>query len=216
MTDAILCWPRTCDYPTFRAWLPQNRDRFGEVYAVLTELEGPTDYSGWLREHTPGVTFLDSPPTDGRDWRDVAVNAALDASDARRVCFLEQDVTVHWWPPDWLPLVGWDAEDGRPFHPSALWADRRLIDRTARYFGPEPVDHFCAFGRDLAAIQRPFYLHRSDVSHMQATTESQMLIGLGQRPKFHPERFAAWLTDCLAADVPLHPEWEARARDFLR
>lgn len=215
-TDLIVCWPRTCDYPSFRRWLAANRGQFDQAIIVFTDLAGPTDYSAFVREALP-ATYLDSPVVrDGRDWRDVAVNAALDASGARRVFFTEQDVTLGWWPPDWLPLVGWDADDGRPFHPSALWVDRRLIDRTSRYFGPDPVDHFCQFGRDLVAIQRPFYLIREQVTHMQAITESQMLVGLGERPRFHPERFAEWLREQLTAGVPLHPEWEARARDFLR
>lgn len=202
--DVIVSWPRGCDYPAWRRWITDNRERFGRVWCVLTDHAGP-DYSGFLRS-LPGFDWLDSPPRDGRDWRDVAVNAALDHSTADRVWFTEQDFEG---PIPDGPLVGIDAEDGRPLHPACLMAERRWIDETSRYFGTPPVDHFYTFGTELVTRHEPVYL--TGWFHWQATSESQLLLGQGLRPRFRPDQFTDWLTLQLAANVPLDPRWRAMA-----
>lgn len=209
--DVIVCWPRGCDYPRWREWIRSHRERFREVYAVLTEHAGP-EYSDFLRQQ-PGITWLDSPDRTGRDWRDVAVNHALDHSRAEYVWFTEQDFVVtdsEFWNELHGPLVGIDAFDGRPLHPACLFVSRALLDGTCRYFGTDPGDHFYSVGRDLVQKVEPRYI-ATGWRHYQAISESQLLLGLGQRPRFRPQQFTEWLTDQLSADVPLDPRWRGMA-----
>ena len=213
--DVIVSWPRFADFPRWRQFIREERERFGKVFVVFTKHDGP-DMTGWIRANFPEATFIDSPDRGARDWRTVAVNAALDASTAEHVWFTEQDFTIT------DPAV-WDYADGlagipepgnRIVHPACIFAPRSLIDRTSRDFGPERIDHFGRFTEELAALA-PIALIADGWRHMQATCEGLYLIGEGQQPKFRPDEFRGWLQDQMTAAVPLQPAWEARARAFL-
>jgi hypothetical protein len=212
--DVIVCWPRNCDYPLWRAFLRAERSRFGEVYIVFTEL-GIADYRDFVRSQVD-ATCLDSPERDGRDWRDVAVNAALDRSSAERVWFTEQDFLItdpeRFWPQVRGPLSGIDVGDTRPLHPACLFASRDLIERTGRYFGTPPVDHFYTFGTELVALAKP-HLILSGWRHDQGTSQNHTLLERGEEAGINRrERYRRYLADCLRAGVPLQPDWAARAR----
>ena len=109
-------------------------------------------------------------------------------------------------------VIGFDAGDGRPLHPASLFVDRGLIDQTSRYFGPEPIDHFYTFGKELRELAEPTLL-TGGFRHMQGVTQNHSLIDQGEDTGvFKRDQFRDYLQDCLAADVPLHPEWIARAK----
>ena len=137
------------------------------------------------------------------------MNAALDVSDAEWVWFTEQDFMVE--PAFWAQFTGDLAGitiDERPLHPACLLVSRDLIDRTSRYFGPDPVDHFYTFGTELCALAEPRIID-DGFRHFQGISESQMLAWLGEEPRFRPEQFRAWVQANLAADVPIEPAWRA-------
>lgn len=206
--DVIVSWPRCCDYPAWRQFTRDERHRFGEVFVVFTELAG-TDVSGFVRRNFPEATFIDSPPLEGRDWRDVAVNAALDRSTASHVWFTEQDFEVTdpgvFWPQLIGSVTGVIVDD-RLLHPACLLVSRDLIEKTSRYFGPEPVDHFWRFAVDLVGYALPRYIE-GGFRHLQGVSESQMLAWQGQPPRFRPEQFSEWVDRNVAVDVPLDPAW---------
>ncbi len=168
--------------------------------------------SGWLQANCPEVEFINAP--QGKDWRDAAVNAALDISDADRVWFTEQDFFID-GPAFWGvqgAVVGFSAGDGRLLHPASLTADRGLVDRTSRYFGPDPVDHFYTFGEELARLA-PLTLLPGGFRHMQGVTQNHALIDRGEDAGvFRRGDFRGYLRDCLSAGVPLEGGWEDRAR----
>jgi hypothetical protein len=202
--DVIVSWPRSCDYPLWRQFIRDNRARFGEVFVVLTELAGK-DISGFVRSNFPEATAIDS---DGSgEWRDAAVNTALDRSTASHVWFTEQDfwVTDAFWPQLTGDLAG-VCLDERPFHPACLLVSRELIEKTSRYFGPAPMDHFGRFGTELLNLAEPTYI-TTGFRHFQGISESQMLRWQGQEPRFKPEQFREWADANLAADVPIEPSW---------
>ena len=209
--DIVVCWPRNCDYPLWRAFLDRERERFGEVIVVFTEL-GEADYRPFLRSVLPAECH-DSPPV-GRDWRDTAVNYALDRSRAERVWFTEQDFTITdpalFWPQTDGPVVGIDAGDGRPFHPACLFVDRAVIERTSRYFGTPPVDHFYTFGRELPEPHR--YIE-GGWTHRQGTSQNHTLIERGiDEGVYRRAEFRDYLRASLEADVPMEPRWIESAR----
>lgn len=204
MIDVIVSWPRTCDYPLWRQFIHDERDRFGEVFVVLTDLAG-RDISSFVRRQFPDVTVVES---DGiGEWRDAAVNTALDRSKASHVWFTEQDFTVTeaFWPQFTGDLAGICIDD-RPLHPACLLVARELIERTSRYFGTDPGDHFHTFGTELVALATPRIITHG-FRHFQGISESQMLLWLGEQVRFRPDQFREWADANLAAEVPIEPAW---------
>jgi hypothetical protein len=215
--DVIVAWPRTCDYPLFRAFLAAEMDRFERVIVVLTAHDG-TDYGTWLRQtlHEMGVHVLDSP--DGPDWRDAAVRHALTHSDAEWVWFTEQDFLVRdgFWDAmndAMADRVVLGFLEGDRWHPASLLVRRESIDATSRYFGPDPVDHVWTFGRELEAIATVRELPHGSYEHLRGTTQNHYLIDQHRNDGvFRRDRFRDYLRDCLAAGVVLHPNWADTAR----
>ena len=223
--DVIVAWPQNCDYPIWRRFITENRHRFARILVAFTPHDGP-DYRDFVRDALPFAECFD---TSGGEWRDTAVNAALDRSDADWVWFTEQDFFVY-SPSFWdtlrddrpLDAVGWKDETPR-WHPSSLLIRRETIERTTRYFGPEPVDHFYRFGRDLDAVGRPWSLEMppfglvagTDWEHLQGLSQNHYLIDRGEDAGvFKRERFRRYLRECLAV-TPLDPRWEANAQKEL-
>lgn len=210
--DLIVSWPRNCDYPLWRDFLNRERRRFAKVLVSFTPHAGP-DYSAFVRE-TVDAEFIDTDPLG--DWRDVAVNAALDRSTAEWVWFTEQDfriLTPEFWPALTEGAYGWQEHDDR-WHPSSLFVRRSWIDQTSRYFGPDPVDHFYRFGRELERLTPIQPL--SGFSHMQGLSHNHFLIDTGQEAGlFKRDEFDAYLRECLGLSVPLHPGWVERAQREL-
>lgn len=212
--DVILAWPKGCDYPIWRQFIRAERERFSRVLAVLTGHDGD-DLSAWLRIHCPEVEFVES-RGDGWDWRDAAVNTALDMSFAERVWFTEQDFFItdqSFWDVSG-PVVGFNAGDNRPLHPACIFADRELVDRTSRYFGSEPIDHFYTFGTELCEQVKPTLL-TAGFRHLQGTTHNHWLLDRSETGIFRINQFRDYLTQSLAATVPLEDGWVRRARTNL-
>jgi hypothetical protein len=222
--DVIVCWPRNCDYPLWRQFIRDNRWRFEQVIVVFTDHPG-RDLSGWVRQNFPTVRFLDSPPIPPKgDWRDIAVNAALDISDAEWVWFTEQDFFIHdprnfWDFVDYVaerwPAIGFREPISNRWHPACLFVRRDAIDQSRRYFGPDPVDHFFAFGAELPKV-REFSLDGT-AEHLQGLSQNHSLIDAGESVGvFKRSRFREYLRECLAADVPLEYDWAENAKRELR
>lgn len=217
--DVIVCWPRFADYPLWRKFIAGNRWRFDQVIVVFTRHDG-RDISSWVREHLRSATFVDSPPVPpGRDWRDVAVNAALDVSHSEWVWFTEQDFFItdeDFWrgihtEAQTYNVIGWRDGNGR-LHPSCLFVRRVFVDGTTRYFGTPPIDHFWTFTHELMDVE-DVSLIGDGYEHMQGLTQNHALIDAGiDEGVFEREQFRRYLWLCLEAKVPLEPGWEAAAR----
>ena len=212
--DVIVCWPRSHDYPLWRRFIRDNRWRFGRVLVAFTEHPGD-DLSAFVRDNLDAEWVHASPVGD---WRDAAVNAALDASDAEWVWFTEQDFIIKDPKAFWQSVavartqaIGFVEPDSGRWHPACLFVRREAIDQTSRYFGPDPVDHFYRFGRELERITR---LHPvQGYEHLQGVSQNHALLDRGETAGlWRMDRFRQYLTDCLAADVPHHPGWAERAR----
>lgn len=220
--DVIVCWPRNCDYPLWRRFIVAQRWRFGRVFVVFTKHDG-RDLSPWVREHLPYVEFIDGP--DGPDWRDAAVNAALDRSDAEWVWFTEQDFTIgdaagFWRGVEYFAgfpnvrAMGY-REDVR-WHPACLLVRRSAIDATRRYFGPDPVDHFYSFGEDLGEVFDLGVIFRiAGCEHMAGLSQNHWLISQGDPNIYRSDRFFRYLWECLMSSIALEPGWAEEAEREL-
>ena len=220
--DVIVAWPRHADYPLWRAFIRDERERFGQVIVAFTEHTG-YDYRPFIVANLPDVRLIDV-PVSANDWRDDAVNAALDVSDAEWVWFTEQDFLIA-DPPTFFPhliaiagangAAGWF--DHYRWHPSCLLVHRERIEATSRYFGPVPFDHFARFSAELGPvgdIGPEGWEHLAGLSHNHWLHESTGTLdtpGIYER-----ERFVRYLADCLAADVALDPHWATIARGGIR
>jgi hypothetical protein len=223
--DVIVSWPESCDYPLWRQFIRTERSRFAKVIVAFTAHPGP-NYVDFVREamNPDDVTFLDARETHGRDWRDVAVNAALDVSDAEWVWFTEQDFFIT--DPDWfwsvvdrgsdtMDAVGIPEPGGRRAHPACLFVKRTSIEHTDRYFGTEPIDHFGAFADQLAGPV--YHVPRYNYEHLQGLSQNHWLVDSGiPDGRFKMDRFAQYLADCMAVSVPLNPTWAEGGQRYLR
>ena len=221
--DVIVAWPKAHDYPLWRRFIRDERHRFARVLVAFTEYQGH-DLRTFVADDLRGIAdCFDS--ENGRDWRDGAVNTALARSDASWVWFTEQDFFIT--DPDafWaqvaraekygIPLGFHERGGSGRIHPACLFVPRKVIDRTSRYFGQEPVDHFYKFGREIEPIAE---LPESCFEHLQGTTQNHYLIGTPTEDEagiFRRDRFREYLRGCLAAGVQLDPVWEAQARKEL-
>src|SRR3990167_1402006 len=135
--DVIVTWPVSCDYPLWRKFIRENRSRFAHVIVAFSPMPGLPDRRDGIESllNHVDVTFLHTQWANGWDWRDAAVNAALNVSDAEWVWFTEQDFFVH--DPYFWKLVDSfhvhaDAigvrEDVR-WHPCCLFVRRDNIER---------------------------------------------------------------------------------------
>ena len=235
--DVIVTWPRHCDYPLWRLRLKEHRRHVGRVVVAFTYHHVDVDYRDFVAELLgPHVTCVDVTVTDGRDWRDAAVNAALDRSGAEWVWFTEQDLDVRQPGRFWWTMSQWaDAYDafaheeaGGRWHPSCIIVRRGLVEETGRHFGPDPVDHFHSFGTDLDGLTNVAELSAvfsfgeftdpsADVTHMAGLTQNHRLIH-DARPDevYKPSEMSAYLSACLASDeAVIHLRWRAEARGYL-
>jgi len=214
--DAVACWPRNCDYPLWRRFVRDERERFGEVIVVFTEHDGH-DYRDFVRGALPEAACLDSPPRGERDWRDVAVNAALDRSASDWVWFTEQDLLIG----DRDAFFALDGPRGfwdhYRWHPASLLLPRDAVEATSRYFGPVPLDHFARFSAELAIEVQP--VPRELFSHLQGVSQNHWLYeryrSLDAPGIFAPQRWLDYLAASLGAGVPLDGRWARLAREAL-
>lgn len=234
--DVIVTWPRHCDFPLWRSWLFRNRAHVGDVAVAFTEHHLDRDYSSYVRFMLMGadVTFVNAPREDGRDWRDTAVNLCLDTVEGEWVWFMEQDLLVHddhWFRRTLSGLqssgaIGYRDRGSTRWHPSCMVVRRDIVERTGRYFGPDPVDHFHAFGLEVEAIA-PFadlseHLSQAvefgtfgDFVHIGGLSRNHQLVSEGEYGRVRrPDEHARYLAACL--NVECHPRWRAEAETFIR
>ena len=222
--DVIVSWPANCDYPLWRQFIRDERQRFGQVIVAFTRHDGldMTDFvaAAMADEHP---VLLDRRYVDAGDWRNDAVNAALAVSDAEWVWFTEQDFFITRPKAFWANVEDWEAgvdaigieePGGRRLHPACLFVRRSAVNATARYFGTVPVDHFGAFTDELKTIYvLPAFLYE----HLQGLSQNHWLIDSGQEAgRFKMDRFDQYLRDCLKVSVPLDSDWAERSRSHLR
>lgn len=227
--DLIICWPDNCDYPLWRAFLTVHREYFAKVIVVFTTTNQGDDYREFVRGAMAedGVTFLESRPIVGdEDWRDVAVNQALDVSTGMWVWFTEQDffvLSAAFWAMVGRYMLEKDAigyKDGATrLHPSCLFVKRYYINQTGRNFGivPNRLDHFARFYTSLR-LSGAKIAELIDKSagvelwyHMNGLSHNMTLLKRGEPVTYKPDEFLGYLQLCLASGVKLDPRFTTLA-----
>lgn len=211
--DVIVCWPRNCDYPLWRWFIHEHRSYFKDIIIVFTETNQGHDYRQFVKQamnekFEDGITFLDNYPVKaGDDWRDVAVNRALEHSKGNWVWFTEQDLFVThkaFWPMMAKYMFNFDVvgyKEGSRVHPANLWVKKEWINKSSKNFGIEKdrSDHFYKFynsirlqGAKIKMIPYP----NSNFYHMSGLSQSMGQIERGEEVNYHPEDFLGYLEMC--------------------
>ena len=235
--DVVVAWPRHVEFPLWRAWLASNRLYLGRVMVAFIEQHLPEDWREYARrefDRIGGVTTLDAPRLDGQDWRDTAVNECLDKCESDWIWFTEPDFLI-WDDPAFRKVVsalallhgaiGFRERGDDRWHPACMIVKRNVVDQTSRYFGADPVDHFWAFGKEVAEIT-PFgdltdFLAQSllacpvDFTHIGGLSRNEQLVDNGSYEEVrYPKEHARYLKMCL--EERCHPVWRERSEDFIR
>lgn len=211
--DIIVSWPRNCDYPLWRWFIHEHRSYFKDVFIVFTETHQGHDYRDYVKEvmnevYEDNITFLQSPQIKGdEDWRNVAVNLALEHSTGNWVWFTEQDLFVThqaFWPMIGRYMTEFDMvgyKEGSRVHPANLWVKKEWINKSNKNFGVEKDthDHFYKFYNNLrlqgAKIKTIPYPNKN-FYHMNGLSQSITQIENGDIVNYHPEDFLGYLEMC--------------------
>lgn len=213
--DIIVSWPTNNDYPLWRLMIRAERERFNKVFVVFTKTYDRDNYEEFVRGAMgiDDITFISSPKVEsGNDWRNVAVNAALEQSKADWVWFTEQDFMIT-DPQFWelvesamidKDVIGVDVS-GR-LHPCSIFAKRAVINKTKRMFGviPGVLDHFGVFQKDLEEIPINIHTFSDDPKpeekpffHFNGLSHNWSLLSRGEVPNYEVTTFLSYLEQCL-------------------
>jgi len=205
--DIIVSWPDNCDYPLWRQFIRDNRDRFANVIIVVTKAHALDDYSEMIRWAMiiDNCAIFESPQVkSGEDWRNVAVNAGLAVSNAEWVWFTEQDFFVT--PDFWGEVQKLESDSdvisvditGR-LHPCCIFVKRSIIEKTHKNFGivPDRLDHFGVFQEDIKnSGARMMYVPQEYWHHMNGLSHNFRLMSEGGRPNYNEKEFIDYLRMC--------------------
>ena len=227
LPDVILCHPSHIDYPLWRKFIHDNRDKFNKVIVIFTRMNANTgDYAKFVNDKMfkDNVACIDNDEVRAdQDWRDVAVNKALKYGDSQWVWLTEQD---------FFPLEGfWEEVEkgmaiadifcvqiGMRLHPCCIFAKRNIIDKTSRYFGvvKDKLDHFGKFQEELNNWQPPlteYGINPKTYYHMNGLSQNIYMLQKGEIPNFRPKEFQDYCKKCLKED--LHPDFEKLFKAYL-
>jgi len=186
------------------------------------------DYRDFIKEamKQDSLSFIEPTPSRAdQDWRNVAINKALEYSDSEWIWFTEQDFFIEnpkefWKGIDNL-MENFDSiiyNEGERPHPCCWFVKREFIDKTSKDFGviPDKSDHFGKFYEELNSICRIVHLVENDsMYHMNGLSQNMHMLQSGDEPNFRPEEFQEYLKDCLKIKLPLHPDFVKLANAYI-
>ena len=221
--DVIVTWPRNADYPLWRKFIRDNRGGFNDVFVVFMQPNQGYNYMPFVVEAmTPdNIRGIISPNIQsGQDWRDVAVNAALEHSTAEWVWFTEQDFYLKegFWQDvakgieDGMEVIG--IMDGDRLHPCSLMVKREVLEKTGKNFGIEPgrSDHFGIIQRQLSELgARTGIVTEDRYKHFAGMSHNWRMVSDANQPNYKPAEFLGYLRDCLHSGIELEPNWQKLA-----
>jgi hypothetical protein len=204
------------DYPLWRQFIHDNRDKFAKVIVIFTNMNTGKDYRPWLQQelNKDGIISMSNDEVRaGDDWRNIAVNRGLTYSDSEWVWFTEQD---------YFPLEGfWGVvytmseasevfghfQDDR-LHPCCIFIKRSLLNTTDRDFGVvrDKSDHFGLLQQELDFRNVPIGIISSYYGkHYNGLSQNMWMLMNNEEPNYQPDKFKEYCSDCLKIDLPIEP-----------
>lgn len=207
--DIIVCWPDNVDFPLWRQFIQVHRHYFQKVIVVWVKSNQSPSYKEFV-EMAMGeddITFLECPDVRDRDWRDVAVNFALEHSNSDWVWFTEQDIFVlhtNFWATVLLARKDHDAilyKDDDRIHPCMAFVKRNAIEQTKKNFGvvPDKSDHFSVFFNQLRLLPqlKITYIDNLNFYHMAGLSQNMSMLERGESIHHKPDEFKQYLQLCI-------------------
>lgn len=229
--DIIVSWPRNCDYPLWRQFIHDNRDRFNVVIVVFTETNQGEDYRAFIKEamQKDWILFADAPQSPGKDWRTLAVNHGLIQSyNAPWVWFTEQDFLPNagfWEAVEQYESLGVKAigvKQGDRLHPCCLFLHRDIINSIKLDFSAKPpeYDHFGFIQQQLDGkingSQMAMGLIGADKwQHMNGLSHNMTLVYNGDMPNYMPDEFNEYLRQTLKVTVGLDERYKKLVMEYF-
>lgn len=222
--DIIISWPRHVDYPLWRQFIRDNRNRLSKVIIVFTNMNTDGDYRQFVQDAMArdDIIAVDNGPVlADQDWRSVAVNKALQYSDNEWVWFTEQDFSIKegfWEEIERNVNMHYDAFGaciGTRLHPCCIFAKRKLIDSTSKNFGviPDKSDHFGIFQSEITNYT---HIDPKTYGHMNGLSQNMWMLQHGEEPNYEPGNFKDYLRECLECTVPIDPKFITMAEEYLK
>lgn len=227
--DVILVWGRNVDFPLWRQFLRDNRQRFGKVIIAWMESHSGDDYRDFIRYsmQQDNVTFLDAPTQEELhdiDWRHASIHKALPLVTSNWIWFTEQDFfptdEIFWEmvysASDKAEAIG--VKSGDRLHPCSLFMTVEALNKTNRFFGivTGESDHFGQIQADIERFGINLVVINDHYKHMNGASHNFRLITEGQDANYMPDDFADYLKKCLEVNVPIDSRFSAIARGWLR
>ena len=227
--DIIVSWPRNCDYPLWRQFIHDNREKFNLVIVVFTETNVGENYREFVKKAMAKdwVLFAENPEIPGgEDWRNVAVNHALIQSyNAEWVWFTEQD----FFPKDgfWENVQAMVDDDlryiavkqGDRIHPCSLFLRRDLLSSLRKDFAANPpeYDHFGNIQKQLEQREeRIGVIHPDQWQHLNGLSHNMRLVSDGGLPNYDPKEFDEYVQKCMKVTVPLDARFVNWANSYFQ
>jgi hypothetical protein len=216
ITDVIVSWPRSCDYPKWRQFIRDNRTRFNEILIAFTETNQGIDYREFIKNAMfhDYIQFGDAPiPKGNEDWRNLAINAMLLHSyNAPWVWFTEQD--FYPLPGFWEEVQRLENEkykviatyQGNRMHPCCIFITQEVLSMTKKDFSviPDKADHFSKIQQDIERANIPIgIINPTTYYHLNGLSQNMSLLTRDEQPNYEYDKFVEWLHDCLMVTVPI-------------
>lgn len=212
--DVILTWPKNCDYPLWRQFMRDNRNRFNNVYIMFHQTNALHDFRPFVFNAMAkdNICFRDFQYTASNDWRNAAINQALEYSQSEWVWFTEQDFIIDEPDKFWEEVekasnnndfIGVDVS-GR-WHPCCMFVKRSIVNKTKKNFAviPEREDHFGRFQKNLEDLSIKKHFINTGWRHLNGLSQNFYLFETGQIPNYNPAIFYGYLKDSLNVNVPI-------------
>lgn len=218
----LVVQPRHIDYPIFRYNMHRFKHLFDSVWIAFSQHHQDDDYTNFVRADLPFAHFIDAYRV-GSDWRDDAVNQALDQmKDVEHVLFLEQDFLMK--DEHFLKTV-FEAEDkflyfteNDRIHPGFALVERALIEKTKKDFSAvAPYDHFKMFFDDLGPgrhIDTLGLRAREDYYHMNGLSQNYVNFQY-EDALYRPINFLYFNYKSYKLPVAHHPKFHELERQIL-
>jgi hypothetical protein len=221
--DVIVAWPDNCDYPLWRKFIRENRDRFNDVIIVITRTYAGFNYSDFIIEQLRDICIIEYSPvlSEGQDWRNVAVNFGLSLSKSNYVWFTEQDFYPNslFWISFYFAnsnqIIAGVFQNER-LHPCCILCPREVVELTRKNFGvvPNVSDHFALFQQDIRGYTIE-QISQYDYEHLNGLSSNFYLMSEGGLPNYQPERFKQYVIDSLKSKEVLHPHFKEVCDKYL-
>ncbi len=226
--DVIVTWPRSHDYPLWRALMKDQRDHMNEIIVSWMETNQGYDYRPFIVEKLfpDHVMFVQPAPVlPGEDWRHVAVRAALlHTLHSEWIWFTEQDFFPNlgfWDEVDRLAGEGNEVigiYDQERLHPACLFIKRNILEKTSKRFGivPNELDHFGLIQKDIEQMDcQKATIDESKYIHMAGLTHNMTLVERGEAPNYKVEQFNEYLRGIISLGIEVDPHWKEMVTAYL-